>query len=105
MKNIGMARLVGPMMAKFIRVFLSVGHADLWYSATAVAVSAPNSMRKATSDVGPISRTPILIQRKDELQIRPSVMKAIQCFVFNPLLVQLLKHKRHKIDKGSNFSR
>jgi len=56
-------------------------------------VSAPNNTLKATRDVGPISRTPILIQRKDELQIRPSVMKTIQCFVFKLLLVQVLKQK------------
>lgn len=28
MKKMGMARLVGPMMAKFARVFKSVGHSD-----------------------------------------------------------------------------
>jgi hypothetical protein len=39
-------------------------------------------MRKATSAMGPTSCTPILIQRKDELQMTPREIKAIQCFVF-----------------------
>lgn len=64
-------------------------------------MSAPNNTLKATSDVGPISRTPILIQRKDELQMRPRVMKAIQCFVFKLLLVQVLKQKI-EVRKGLN---
>src|SRR5215207_709877 len=48
----------------------------------ATAVIAPNNMRKATRDMGPISCTPILIHRKDELQIAPRRMKTIQCLVF-----------------------
>lgn len=39
-------------------------------------------MRKATSTMGLTSCTPILIHKKDELQITPRAMKAIQCFVF-----------------------
>src|SRR6185503_20672771 len=46
------------------------------------AIIAPNNMRKATSAMGPISCTPILIHRKDELQIAPRRMKTIQCLVF-----------------------
>src|SRR5688572_5418929 len=48
----------------------------------ATAVIAPNNMRKATRAIGPISCTPILIHRKEELQIAPRRMKTIQCLVF-----------------------
>src|SRR6188474_3232229 len=48
----------------------------------ATAVIAPNNMRKATRAIGPMSCTPILIHRKDELQIAPRRLKTIQCLVF-----------------------
>ena len=48
----------------------------------ATAVTAPNNMRKAVNAIGPISCTPILIHKKEELQIAPRVMKTSQCFGF-----------------------
>src|SRR5687768_2626783 len=48
----------------------------------ATAVIAPNNILKAVSAMGPISCTPILIHRKEELQIAPRRMKTNQCLVF-----------------------
>src|SRR5574341_632808 len=83
MKKMGMARLVGPRMAKMPQVFQSRGHRTPCNIPIITAVTAPNSIRKATSAMGPISCTPILIHRKDELQIAPSRMKTNQCLDFN----------------------
>jgi hypothetical protein len=82
MKKMGMARLAGPRMAKILHVFQSRGHVTFWVMPMATPLKAPNNMRKAVSAIGPISCTPILIHRKDELQIRPSVMKTNQCLGF-----------------------
>src|SRR4030067_2413968 len=81
-KKIGIARLVGPRMAKSRQVLESRGHSVLLMTAMATPASAPNNMRNATRAMGPISCTPILIQRNDELQIIPNKMKTTQCFDF-----------------------
>ena len=43
----------------------------------------PNEARNATSVIGPISWTAILIHIKEELQIAPNKRKINQCLVFN----------------------
>src|SRR6266516_4042345 len=49
---------------------------------TTIPNNNPNKARNATSMIGLISCTAILIHMKDELQIAPSKIKIIQCLIF-----------------------
>jgi hypothetical protein len=52
---------------------------------TAMPNNSPNKARNATSVIGPISCTAILIHIKEELQIAPSKIKTSQCLNFKPI--------------------
>ena len=75
----GMATVVMPNTRTGIQLLTSRGSFGHWTRMTAIPNRSPNRTRKATSVIGPISWTAILIHKKEELQIPPSRMNTNQC--------------------------
>src|SRR5215207_7466 len=81
----GMAMFVMPSTRRGIHSLRVRGHRMRWMMMTATPNKSPKRTRKATSVIGPISCTAILIHMNEELQIAPSKIKTSQCLGFKTL--------------------
>ena len=82
MRKNGMAMLVSPRMMSGVHSFRVRGRGMRRMKMTAAPNKNPKKTRNATRVMGPTSRSASSTHIKDELQIKPSVIKTIQCFVF-----------------------